>query len=193
MTAAQRKKKRQEEQRRQEEQQRRQEEYQQQEEEEHQQQTTRKPSLSGLRSSNAGRGDGLLILATDGVWAVLSSQEAVDACVECADKLFEKQAQDALADRWYGDDEELNSALGAAAQASTGGQALGLKQQWRGQQYVELGGGKKGLAGCMAEALVNAAQDRWMTVGGRQSGSALAKRSDDTTVVVALLCDFKRR
>jgi hypothetical protein len=44
----------------------------------------------------------------------------------------------------------------------------------------------------MAEALVNAAQDKWLGPNDATRGSG-QRRSDDTTVVVALLCDFKRR
>jgi serine/threonine protein phosphatase PrpC len=73
-----------------------------------------------------GRGDGILILATDGLWEKISDQEAIDICVRCD---------------------------GDAAE--------------------------------MAETLINEAQKRWV--------ASAFQRSDDTTVVVALLCDYKKK
>ena len=55
-------------------------------------------------------------------------------------------------------------------------------EQGQGDHAVS---GTASLAAAMAEALVNVAQDRWMA---RPDG-----RSDDTTVVVALLCGYGRR
>jgi hypothetical protein len=45
------------------------------------------------------RGDGLLILATDGVWQALTSQQAVDVCCQAADDYFQKMAEVAAAAR----------------------------------------------------------------------------------------------
>jgi len=128
----------------------------------------------------------LLLLRLCSARGKIGDQEAVDLCVEVASHL-RYGCPHFLDDDDGGGGDGARSVASFTASSASGATAASARGPRGAPGGVGAGypGSGPGLAREMAQALVNEAQVRWLA-------TFPDRRSDDTTVIVALLCDWHR-